>query len=44
VKTTVHRLRKRFRTLVKKRIHDSVEGSAQAADEFQNLIAALRGS
>jgi RNA polymerase sigma-70 factor (ECF subfamily) len=33
VKQTVHRLRKRFRELVKKRIADTVEGSAQAEEE-----------
>ncbi len=42
VKQTVHRLRKRFRVLVKKRIADTVEGSAQAEEEWQHLMAALR--
>lgn len=44
VKVAVHRLRKRFRTLVKKRIADTVEGAAQADEEFQHLMAALRRS
>jgi len=43
VKQSVLRLRKRFRALVKKRIADTVEGSAQADEEFQHLMAALRG-
>jgi DNA-directed RNA polymerase specialized sigma24 family protein len=42
VKQAVHRLRKRFRALVKKRIADTVEGSAQAEAEWQHLMAALR--
>jgi DNA-directed RNA polymerase specialized sigma24 family protein len=42
VKQSVHRLRKRFRALVKKRIADTVEGGAQADEEFQHLMAALR--
>ncbi len=44
VKQTVHRLRKRFQTLVKKRIADTVEGCAQADEELQHLMAALRQS
>jgi len=43
VKQSVLRLRKRFRALVKKRIADTVEGSTQADEEFQHLMAALRG-
>ena len=43
VKQSVHRLRKRFRALVKKRIADTVEGAAQSDEEFQHLMAALRG-
>jgi DNA-directed RNA polymerase specialized sigma24 family protein len=42
VKQSVLRLRKRFRALVKKRIADTVEGTAQAEEEFQHLMAALR--
>ncbi|GEP44230.1 RNA polymerase sigma factor [Brevifollis gellanilyticus] len=42
VKQSVLRLRKRFRALVKKRIADTVEGSAQADEEFQHLMSALR--
>jgi RNA polymerase sigma factor (sigma-70 family) len=42
VKVAVHRLRKRFRALVKKRIADTVEGAAQAEEEWQHLMAALR--
>lgn len=42
VKQTVHRMRKRFRALMKKRIADTVEGSAQAEEEWQHLMAALR--
>ncbi len=42
VKTSVHRLRKRFRTLIKKRISDTVESSAQAEEELQHLMMALR--
>ncbi len=42
VKVSVHRLRKRFRALVKKRIADTVEGAAQAQEEWQHLMAALR--
>ncbi len=42
VKQAVLRLRKRFRALVKKRIADTVEGSAQADEEFQHLMSALR--
>ncbi|MES2596124.1 MAG: ECF-type sigma factor [Verrucomicrobiota bacterium] len=43
VKQAVLRLRKRFRALVKKRIADTVEGTAQADEEFQHLMSALRG-
>lgn len=42
VKVAVHRLRKRFRALVKKRIADTVEGAVQAEEEWQHLMAALR--
>lgn len=42
VKQAVLRLRKRFRALVKKRIADTVEGTAQADEEFQHLMSALR--
>lgn len=42
IKQSVLRLRKRFRALVKKRIADTVEGAAQAEEEWQHLMAALR--
>jgi hypothetical protein len=42
VKQSVLRLRKRFRALVKKRIADTVEGEAQAEEELQHLMSALR--
>lgn len=42
IKQAVHRLRKQFRALVKKRIADTVEGAAQAEEEFQHLMAELR--
>lgn len=42
VKTSVHRLRKRFRALMKKRIADTVESSVQAEEELQHLMVALR--
>lgn len=42
MKQAVHRLRKRFRALVKKRIADTVVGSEQAEEEWQHLMAALR--
>lgn len=42
MKQAVHRLRKRFRALVKKRIADTVAGSEQAEEEWQHLMSALR--
>jgi RNA polymerase sigma-70 factor (ECF subfamily) len=42
VKQSVLRLRKRFRALVKKRIADTVEAAAQAEEELQHLMSALR--
>ncbi len=42
MKQAVHRLRKRFRALVKKRIADTVAGAEQAEQEWQHLMAALR--
>jgi len=42
VKQSVLRLRKRFRTQMKRHIADTVEGSAQADEELQHLMAALR--
>jgi DNA-directed RNA polymerase specialized sigma24 family protein len=44
VKTSVHRLRKRFRALMKKRIADTVEGAEQAEEELQHLMMALRNA
>jgi len=41
VKTAVHRLRKRFRTLMKKRISDTLEDSAQTEEELTHLKMAL---
>ena len=42
MKQAVHRLRKRFRALVKKRIADTVAGAEQAEEEWQHLMAAFR--
>lgn len=42
VKTAVHRLRKRFRTLMKRRIADTVDDSTQAEEELTHLKMALR--
>lgn len=42
VKTSVHRLRKRFRALMKNRIADTVAEAAQADEELRHLMMALR--
>lgn len=42
VKQAVLRLRKRFRAQMKRHIADTVEGAAQAEEELQHLMAALR--
>lgn len=42
VKQSVLRLRKRFRAQMKRHIADTVEGAAQADEELQHLMAALR--
>lgn len=41
-KMALHRMRKRFRALVKRRIADTVDDASQAEEEFQHLLAALR--
>lgn len=43
VKVAIHRLRRRFRALLKKRIADTLEDSAQVEEEWLHLMAALRG-